>query len=205
MLNYWTPLSSICIVWCLMGPVAAQPQSLWEQRDPDRVRMFADTAARQVGDLVTVIVREATDVANRDQRALDKSSESNGDFDFNATGDLGSGSGTFNFGGKSDRNFSGQSQYSVEQEFADRITAQVVDILPNGNMVIAGRRRRQVAGEMRTLLVSGTVRARDISPANTVLSQNVANFRICYEGDGPETSYTKQGWASRLINKIWPF
>jgi flagellar L-ring protein precursor FlgH len=105
----------------------------------------------------------------------------------------------------SDRNFDGQSQYSVAQDFSDRITVQVLDILPNGNLVLGGRRQRLVAGELRTLVISGTVRYFDVSPNNTVSSQHVSQFKICYEGDGPESSFSNQGWGGRLLNKIWPF
>ena len=90
-------------------------------------------------------------------------------------------------------------------EGSNRITVRILDILPNGNFVIGGKRQRLVAGEIRTLLISGTVRELDVSPNNTVSSQRIADFKICYDGDGPETSFVNQGWAGRFINKIWPF
>ena len=78
-----------------------------------------------------------------------------------------------------------------------------IDVAPNGNLIIAGRRRQVVAGEVRTLLVTGSVREPDITPNNTVRSQFIANFKVCYEGDGPETHFSNQGWGSRIINRIW--
>ncbi|MCA9160926.1 MAG: flagellar basal body L-ring protein FlgH, partial [Planctomycetales bacterium] len=97
------------------------------------------------------------------------------------------------------------SQYSVAQEFSDKITVQIIDVMPNGNLLLGGRRQRMVAGEIRTLIVSGMVRENDIGPNNTVSSGLIANFKVAYEGDGPESSFTQQGWASRFVNKIWPF
>ena len=196
------------LVWILMIGCWATPahaQSIWQFRTPDRVSLISDTAARHVGDLVTIVIREATDVDNIDQRTLSRQDGTEYAFAFSSSGDVGQSSGDFDFSGDSGRSFNGQSQYLVGQEFEDRITVQVLDVLPNGNLVIGGRRRRLVAGELRTLIVSGTVRSIDISPNNTVLSQYVANFKVCYEGDGPETSFSTQGWAGRFLNKVWPF
>ena len=180
-------------------------QSLWQHRNPRLTNMYADTAARRVGDLVTIVVNEATDVENRDQRQLAKSTDTQFNLDFSATGDVGSGAGTFDFQKNSNREFDGQSQYSVAQEFTDQITVQLLDSRPNGNLVVGGRRTRTVGGELRTLVISGVIRTLDINPNNSVSSRHVANFKICYEGDGPESSFTTQGWAGRLVNKIWPF
>jgi flagellar L-ring protein precursor FlgH len=186
-----------------MSQVSAQ--SLWERRVPSMVDLVGDTAARHVGDLVTIIVRENTDVENRDQRQMAKAADASLNLDFSATGDLGSGAGAFDFQKDSERAFRGQSQYRVEQEFLDQITVPIIDILPNGNLVIGGRRERLIAGEKRTLVISGVVRAIDISPSNTVRSQHVAHFKVCYEGDGPESSYSNQGFVGRLFNRVWPF
>jgi flagellar L-ring protein precursor FlgH len=188
---------------CWVTPTCAQ--SIWQFRAADRVSLIADTAARHVGDLVTIIVRETTDVDNIDQRSLSRDDETDWSFGFSSSGDVGTAAGDFDFAADSGRSFSGQSQYLVGQDFEDRITVQVLDVLPNGNLVIGGRRRRLVAGELRTLIVSGTVRSVDISPNNTVRSQYISNFKICYEGDGPETHFSNQGWAGRFLNKVWPF
>lgn len=188
---------------CCAAPVDAQ--SIWQHRLPERVSLVADTAARNVGDLVTIVIRENTNVDNIDQRSLGRKDEANFGFGFSSSGDVGQSAGDFEYSQNAGRKFNGQSQYLVEQDFADRLTVQVLDVLPNGNLVIGGRRRRLVSGEMRTLVISGTVRSIDISANNTVLSQYIANFKICYEGDGPESHFSNQGWAGRFLNKIWPF
>ena len=74
---------------------------------------------------------------------------------------------------------------------------------PGGGDVDA--RLERIAGEIRTLIISGVIRTVDIGPSNTIRSQYVSNFSVCYEGNGPETSFTRQGWAGRIMNKIWPF
>lgn len=196
---YWT----CCLL--LVFQATARGQSLWAHRVPERVFLFSDLAARKVGDLVTVVISESTDVANRDQRKLDKSAETTFGLDFSSGGDLGEGAGNLDINKDSSRKFDGSSQFSVQQDFADRITVQVLDVLPNGNLVLGGRRKRLISGEERVLVISGIARNMDISPDNTIRSQHIANFQIAYEGDGPQSSFTTQGWASRALNKIWPF
>lgn len=203
----WATTLGLLIVagWCSLPAEPAQAQSIWKHRRASMVNLTGDTAARQVGDLVTIIVSEETDVANRDQRQLGKTSDTAFNMDFSASGDVGSGAGAFDFAKDSNRNFTGQSQYTVAQELTDRLTVEILDVLPNGNFVIGGKRQRLIAGETRTLVISGMVRELDISPSNTVRSQQIAQFKIAYEGDGAETSFTNQGWAARFVNKIWPF
>lgn len=184
---------------------SAHGQSIWRRHDPSMTSLVGDTAARRVGDLVTIVIRENTDVDNRDQRQMQKATDSSFNTDFAATGDLGSGAGTFDFANESDRNFNGRTQYTVEQAFTDRITVPVIDVLPNGNLVLGGRRERLIGGEIRTLVVSGTVRAVDIGPNNTIPSHLVSHFKVCYEGSGPESAFSGQGWGGRLMNKLWPF
>ena len=171
----------------------------------DRVWLLRDTAAREVGDLVTILIRESTDVANNDQRALGKTSDAAFNFNVASSGNGGSSSGTFDINGNSDRSFAGSSQLSVAQALDDRITVEIIAKQPNGNLLVQGKRQRQIQGEIRTLIISGVVRQVDIGPNNMVRSQYVSNFSVCYEGDGPETNFTRQGWAARIMNKIWPF
>ncbi len=187
------------------GASEADAQSLWTNRVPQYESLFIDTSARDVGDLVTIVIRETTDVQNRDQRSMDKSAEASFNLDFSSTGDVGEGVGTLDINKASERTFDGSSQLSVAQELEDRITVQIIDKLPNGNLVLGGRRTRTVAGEVRTLVIKGTAREVDIGPDNSIRSQHVANFHVCYEGDGPQTSFSRQGWAGRFLNKVWPF
>lgn len=179
-----------------VDPCAAQ--SLFQRSDPSMLFLFRDTSARHVGDLITVVVRENTDVDNRDQRASDKNSQGSFLFDTSETNEV-------NYSSNSGRSFNGSSQYSVEQEVSDRITVTVLDVLPNGNLVVGGKRTRLLSGEKRTLVVSGVVRPIDVRPDNTVLSEYISNFSVCYQGRGPESHFVHQGWLSRMVNNIWPF
>jgi len=185
---------------------SSSAQALWPRRIPRHVNHLADITARRVGDTLTVLIRENTDVQNHDQRALDKESSGGVTFDFaGSSSGGGSPAANLDLAGNSNRSFDGNSQYRVEQEFIDSITVEVIDIKPNGNLVLFGQRSRTVADETRTLKVSGIARPSDISHNNTIRSEYIANFTVKYEGCGPESHFTHQGWFGRTLNRVWPF
>ncbi len=184
---------------------ASEAQSLWQRRDPRFSHLVTNSTARRVGDLLTVLISENTAVQNLDQRALQRSSDGGFNFSAAATEAGSSTSSSLNLSGDSARSFDGNSQYSVEQEFTDRITVQVLEVLPNGNLLVGGKRRRIVADEQRMLEVSGIVRPIDVRPDNSIRSQFIGNFQIKYSGCGPESHFTHQGWVARLLNRVWPF
>ena len=193
-----------CIVMTAVSEVS-RAQSLWQQQDSRYSYLFRNTNGKQVGDLVTILISENTDVQNRDQRALDKATDTNFNFDFASAGNGNSAAGNLAIAGDSSRTFGGNSQYRVETEFTDRITVPVLEVLPNGNLLVAGKRHRRVNDETRQLEVSGVVRPIDIGPGNTIRSQFIANFEVKYSGCGPESHFTNQGWAGRILNRVWPF
>ncbi len=181
-------------------------QALWDRRREDFAYSFVDTRAHRLGDQLTVIILENTDVLKRDQRQMDKSSEAAFNFDFAAAGSGGAGSSaSLNIAGDSEREFDGNARYRSAQEFSDKIAVRVVNVLPNGYMVVEGKRTQIVANEERELLLSGIVRPIDVMPDNTVRSQFVENLSIQYSGCGPESHFSNQGWAARILNRVWPF
>ena len=179
---------------------SADAQSLWRNRRTDHGNLLSDTQARRVGDLVTIVVRESTDVDNKDERSMDRKATHSGTFNFTGEvgGDLGDKQGDLSMSTASAGNasFDGDSAYSVDRQFKDRITAIIVDCLPNGNLIVRGSRNQMVAGERRVLTVSGIVRPIDIRADNTIESQYVADLNVCYAGDGIESRFTRQGWLT---------
>ncbi len=144
----------------------ADAQSLWQQRKPSQAFLFYDTQARYVGDLLTVIVSENTDVDNKEQRSLGKETDTSTNVGLlhSVKGIFGTSSGALNESSQtaSSRNFDGNAEFSSERLFSDRITVTVTDVLPNGDLVISGRRKINVAGDQRCLVISGIVRWQDV-------------------------------------------
>jgi len=85
------------------------------------------------------------------------------------------------------------------------ISAVVINVLPNGNMYINGKREIKVNNETQYITLSGIIRSEDISPSNEISSTYVADARITYSGIGPVADKQKPGWLGRIIDHVWPF
>lgn len=199
----------IFVAGITVAPHDAMADSLWKKRDPQRAYLFYDSRARNVGDLLTLIISEASEVENSENRSMDKNS-SNGvsaDYAAGSSGGLAAqaANASLDFASSAKRAFSGKANYRDSREYTDHITVTVVDVLPNGNLVISGRRCLSIAGEQRTLVVSGVVRPIDLGPDNKISSRYVADLKTVYEGEGTSKKFTRQGWFSRAANKVWPF
>lgn len=194
----------------LTGPRSAPADSLWSRREHRQAYLFEDNRGRRIGDNLTIAINELSNVGNNEQRTLEKKASFADFFSFKGSSSAGSnvsrsGSADLNLSGASERNLKGNAQYTSTRNFTDLMTVTIIDVLPNGNVVVEGFRTRFVAGEERTLRVTGVVRPADIGSQNTVQSQFVANFQITYVGRGPETQFTRYGWWGRAMNIIWPF
>ncbi|MEZ5975007.1 MAG: flagellar basal body L-ring protein FlgH [Planctomycetota bacterium] len=172
------------------------------------VRATVSPTARRAGDLVTVIISETQDVKNQEKSDLKKDTSleyqlSNFDINPSAFSTL-PGIG----GGRSD-SFAGSANYEKKGAFSARLTAVVIDSLPNGNLIIQGRREIRIDQEIKVIEVSGIIRRYDIKSDNTVMSEQVADARVCYSGTGPMTESTNRRGVSRwlhgFLDWIWPF
>jgi flagellar L-ring protein precursor FlgH len=105
--------------------------------------------------------------------------------------------------------FIGSANYQKSGAFTARLAAIVVDTMPNGNLVVSGRREIRVDNENKLIEFTGIVRRFDISATNTVESELVANAQITYRGQGPLTDSTNRiglgGWVHRFFAWFWPF
>jgi len=171
--------------------------SLWSDTAPS-ASMFADRKARTVGDTITVIIEEETSAENRAGTDTNKSTNVN----------VNGGAGPVlkalvpASAGYSDKyNSSGSTTRS--NSLNAKITVQVTQVQPNGNLVVSGTQSVKVNGENQKITVSGTVRPDDISPDNTVLSTALSDAEIKVDGKGSIGSKQKPGIISRLFG--WLF
>ncbi|OUN01060.1 MAG: hypothetical protein BAA04_07635 [Firmicutes bacterium ZCTH02-B6] len=180
-----------------LGAAAAWPaaaSSLWTGAGS----LYADNKARQVGDLVTIIIVERTQATSTAQTQTGQDTSVNfGPVLWNSVpivpGFGLSGNDNFRAGGSTTRGGSLNA----------RMTAKVVEVLPNGNLVIEGRQTIIVNDEEQVIVVSGTIRPQDIAPDNTVLSTYVADATISYHGAGTIGDKQEPGLLTRLFN--WLF
>jgi flagellar L-ring protein precursor FlgH len=184
--------------------------SLWERRNPYYTDMNWDKNARRVGDSVTITLNETTNFQGQETRTLKKNTINQANAAMSGNFAQGkqlshSFSGALTSNWNSDRELNGTSNLQSNRNLIDNMAVQVVQVMPNGNLVVEGFRTRVVLGEQRTIRVSGIIRPENIGPNDAIQSQFVANFTIEYFGKGVETSYINHGWLGRVMNKLWPY
>lgn len=185
----------------------AQAASIWARRNQTAKPLFADDKANQVGDLLTIVISEDHKVDNKVKRDLSRDSSRQlgiGEKDISIEHVLPTVS-EVNIDLQSSKSLKGKSDYKDERSIEDSITVVVVDIHPNGNLVVIGTRSRDVNNDKQTIQVSGIVRPSDIQFGNLVYSQRVANFQLVAISEGVTNDYNKQGWLGGFLDKIWPF
>ncbi len=200
-----TVLMTLLMVF--VGSAAVQASSIWARRDRTRKALYADDKANQIGDLLTIIISEDHKVDNKVKR--DASRKSNRQLSVVAK-DISIEHvmpkvPEVNIDLQSQKSLAGKSDYKDERSIEDHITVVVVDIHPNGNLVVIGTRSRNISNDNQTIQVSGLVRPSDIFFGNTVRSERVANFQLVAISEGVSEDYNKPGWLGGFLDKIWPF
>jgi flagellar L-ring protein precursor FlgH len=101
--------------------------------------------------------------------------------------------------------FDGKGTAERKDSLSVRMQAEVVDVKPNGNLVLQARRRIKTDDEDRVFLVSGMVRVQDVTTDNTVLSTQMYDFDLNQQTKGTVREATKRGWLPRLLDALNPF
>lgn len=86
-----------------------------------------------------------------------------------------------------------------------RIAARIVDVRPNGNLILEAKKQKRINAEETIVTLTGEIRADDVGPEYTVSSDRVADMKFAYSGEGPVSANTAWSWAGWIIDKIWPF
>jgi len=198
----WLSLSASLLV--CSGTVSAD--SLWTEAS---VSPLADRRALAIGDLLSVIVPEFN-TATQNQTKKTQNESSNDDsinqflfkpenMKFMTKGGMFPG---MNASSKTDFNGGGQVQNS--DSINSRFTVRVVDALPNGNLLIEGRRSTSFSGEGQTIVLRGTVRRVDVAADNTILSHQLADLTLRFDGTGSVNDSQKRGWFGKVWDKVNP-
>jgi len=187
----------------LVVAVPAAANSLW----PDQaVSLFTDNKAYRVGDVLTVIVIEEAKVQNSSGRSLSKETNTEGEIEtveWPNTTLLAANKPKVKW--KSKRSFDGEGSYQLAGKMETRLTAVVLDVLPNGNLVIEGSRLQQSVDEKVFVRVSGIVRPADVRSDNSVLSTALAEGKIVFESKGPIDRSNRRGILNHIVDFLWPF
>jgi flagellar L-ring protein precursor FlgH len=165
--------------------------SLWEDRS-----LVGDLRASRLNDLVTIQITESTNAISRADTTTSRAGTNSysvplimSNVETSASNSAFKGSGT-----------TGRSAI-----FTTTVTARVVKVLNNGNLIFEGTRDIQLNNETQRLYVAGLIDPRMLSAGNTIRSGQVSDLRIGYGGAGVVDETLKPGVVSRLLNYIWPF
>mgnify|MGYP000642083996 FL=1 len=111
----------------------------------------------------------------------------------------------FNLEGSSSTNFSGKGEAANNNAFSGSITVTVIDVMPNGNLLVSGEKQLSIGEEQEFVRISGVVNPSFISFANTVDSSKVADARIEYKSAGQISEGQFMGWMARFFLNVLPF
>ncbi|MEG6585102.1 flagellar basal body L-ring protein FlgH [Dendrosporobacter sp. 1207_IL3150] len=173
-----------------------QATSLWSD-SASTAGLFIDHKARAVGDVLTIIINENSTASRTGSASNSKSSEVGAD----------AGVGIFKFlaeaSASSSDSFKAQGSINNSNRVNGKITVEVTEVKPNGNLVVSGTQSIKQNGEEHRITISGTVRPDDITSDNTVLSNYVADAQIKMDGKGPISRKQRQGILSQIFNFLF--
>jgi flagellar L-ring protein precursor FlgH len=192
----------------LVFAASIQAQSLWH--DDVSKSMYADKRGTAVGDILTIIVQENTTANKNNETATERQSSLNSAltaflYSPGASGALTKGGQLPALAYNSDAKHDGKGVINNSESIVAHIAVRIIDVLPNNNLVIEGKRDTSFGGEHQTIILRGVVRSDDVVADNTVLSYNIADATIQIIGKGTVTDSQNKGWFTRLWDKINPF
>jgi len=182
----------------------------------DSNNLFADTKAKKVNDIVTVVITENITQSSKASKQLSETNNDNGGtFDMSVSGGFNWRGGTKNIGKtglslnmpsmNSNRNFQGSGTQQRDEKFQTTITARIVKILKNGNYYIYGTREIYIDGQRQIIQISGVIRPEDIDANNEINSKYISDAKIRYFTQGSIKEYTTPNWFERIWSKIAPW
>ena len=181
------------------------PGSIWPGATSNNL-IFTDRKARNIGDIVTIVIDEKSEGENNANTETKRTSLTaaniTGMYQMNPDRTIMSG---YKLGGGMDNNHKGEGKTNRDGLLKGRISARVVRVLPNGNLIIEGRRMLTVNSEDQFMVITGLIRPEDVTSDNLIFSQYIADARIVYAGKGVVDDKMRPGWMTRVVDWVWPF
>lgn len=167
--------------------------------------LFEDRRARYVGDTITIKITESTTASAKSNNKVDKSNVQKASLGA-AAGSLGRIlPGEMSFSGSSSTAFSGKGEAANNNAFTGNITVTVIDVLPNGNLMVSGEKQLAIGHEQEYVRISGVINPSFVDFSNTVESSKVADARIEYKSAGQVSEGQIMGWMARFFLNVLPF
>lgn len=204
--NSKKPVQSETETSLLSKPPERSSGSLWDE-DNSRAYMFEDRRAGRLGDIVVVQIVEQ----HRGSKKANTTADRAASYEASASGSLfglnqilDTLSEVLGADASTDSQFEGDGSTSREDTLTGTIAANVIEVFPNGDLRIKGKREVTVNSEKQTMTIQGIVRRIDLDTSNTVLSTKVADAVISYTGLGVVDDVQRPGWLMRIWNWVTP-
>lgn len=167
--------------------------------------LFEDARPRNVGDILTILVSENVNATKNSGANASRTSSSTLSFDAvpRLFGGLFGTSQNANMSGANSLKASGGA--SAANTFNGTITVTVLEVLPNGNLLVSGEKQMEINQGTEFIRFSGVVNPRTITAANAVPSTQVADARIEYTAKGYIDDAQNMGWLQRFFLSVAPF
>ena len=168
--------------------------------------IYSDSKARRIGDIITVMLEESTSASKKAKAEYGKDNNITMQ-PFSALGRNVTFKGNpIDLSLNSSTDFKGDSKADQSNSLNGQISVNVIQILPNGNLVVRGEKWLTLNTGKEYIRLTGTLRPEDVSSNNEVASNRIANARIEYSGTGAFADANKQGWLSSFFYSTWwPF
>lgn len=199
----WNLIFGICLGFgiCYLGFTdKVYADSVWGDNSASP---YSTQKAYKVGDIINVIILESSSAKNLAGTKTDVRDDLGMKFQHTIQR-LAPTIGTNNqVTGQASNRYTGSGQTTRGSTVQARVAAWVTDVLPNGNLAVRGQHRVEVNNELQEITLTGIVRAKDISGANTIYSYQVANAELSVKGTGAVAESEAPGWMTRIFN--WLF
>lgn len=188
-------LAAILIAMFIAVGGTADAKSLWV--DGSSMSLYSDKKARNVGDILTIVINESTTQTATKARTNSKS----GSLNVNA------GTGIFDFikafSASGSDSFQADGSATDTNRYIGQITVTVVEVLPNDNMIVEGTQSIWQNRDEHKITLRGVVRRDDVTMNNTVPSTRVADATLKFDGKGPLNAKQRQGILTQIFNFLF--
>lgn len=195
------------------GPTSARPEPIPTQAGSPTGAvfqtagyrpLFEDRKPRYVGDILTIQINEKLNASQKANSSTERTSE----FDVGVpevSGLLGRRIRPLSATGSTSNTFDGKGATESSNVFTGSITVTVMEVLANGNLLVAGEKQIGIRRNSEVLKFKGVINPHTIRPGNWVDSTQVADARLDYRGGGNIEEAQIQGWLTRFFNTVSPF
>jgi flagellar L-ring protein precursor FlgH len=166
--------------------------------------LFEDRRARYVGDTMTIAIAETTSASTKSNTKASRSTSISASAP-TITGLPGKSFQGMALSASGSNSLDGKGEAAANNVFTGIITVTVIEVLPNGNLLVSGEKQVSIGAGIEYIRLSGIVNPYFINSANTISSTNVADARIEYKESGVISEAQIMGWLARFFLSVLPF